>query len=310
MASAELAQVRTMWEELVASLAPKEDGSGPTIQDFRDGYEGLCARFTVPEDATFSDVDADGVPCIEARAAGAGDERTIIYFHGGGYVIGSAGGYKSIGAALSAAADGPVLLVDYRLAPEHPYPAAVEDALTVYRWVLAHGREPGQVVLAGDSAGGGLTAAALVAIKDAGLPAPAGGVPISPWCDLACTGGTMDSKAEVDPIVSRDMVTMLAGLYLGEQSAEQPHVSAIHADLQGLPPMYVLVGTAETLLDDARTLAERARAAGVELKYEEADDMYHVWPVFCSVLPEGQEAVERIGQFARERTAAGAAQVS
>lgn len=307
MASKELDRVRQMWEDLVASLAPK-DGKDATVEDFRREYENLCAHFEVPADAVFAEVDADGVPATVATGPTGSSERVVLYLHGGGYVIGTANGYRATGAALAEAADAQVFLLDYRLAPEHPFPAAVEDATAAYRWLMEQGHRPESIALAGDSAGGGLVAATLLALKAAGTPLPAAAVLMSPWTDLTISGESIDSRAEHDPIVSRDMLTLLAGLYLGEDDDPRtPTASPLHGDLTGLPPLFVLVGTSETLHDDARRFADKASAAGVDVTWEVGEDMYHVWPVFSSILPEGREALERIGRFVQERTAAGGA---
>ncbi|HEX4110603.1 MAG TPA: alpha/beta hydrolase [Solirubrobacteraceae bacterium] len=306
MPSSENAQARAMWEGLVASLAPKEDGSQPTIQDFRDGYEALCAQLEVPTDATYTDTTIGGVPVVEVQADGAGSDRTVLYAHGGGYVIGSAPGYKSFGAHLSRAADARVLLVDYRLAPEHPFPAAVQDATAVYRALLDQGVSPSQIVIAGDSAGGGLTVATLLALKDAGSPLPAAGVPLSPWTDIPGTGASVDANAELDPVVSREMLAMLGGLYAPGEHATHPHASPHYGDFSGLPPMLVFVGTEEVLHDDAVRLVEQASAAGVDAKLEVGEGMYHVWPCFAAFLPEARESIAKIGAFVGQHTGAGA----
>ncbi|MGH7398349.1 MAG: alpha/beta hydrolase [Candidatus Rokuibacteriota bacterium] len=228
--------------------------------------------------------------------------RVVLYLHGGGYVIGSPRSHRHLAAAIARAAATDALLLDYRLAPEHPYPAAVDDATAAYRWLLDQGVAPERIVIAGDSAGGGLTVAALLALREARVPLPAGGVCISPWVDLTCSGESYRTKAEVDPIVRRAGVEEMAKAYLGTTPPRSPMASPLFADLRGLPPLLIHVGGDEILLDDAVQLAERARAAGVEATLEVYDRMIHVWHWFLPMLDEAQAAVEAIGRFTRART--------
>jgi phosphinothricin tripeptide acetyl hydrolase len=226
----------------------------------------------------------------------------VLYLHGGGYVIGSPRSHRHLAAAIAGAAAARALLLDYRLAPEHPYPAALEDATAAYRWLLAQGIAPGRVVIAGDSAGGGLTVATLLALREAGVPLPAAGVCISPWVDLTCGGSSYVSKADADPIVQRAGVEQMARAYLGSTAPREPLASPLFADLRGLPPLLIHVGSEEVLLDDSVQLAERARAAGVDTTLEVYERMIHVWHWFLPMLDEAQTAVEAIGRFARRHT--------
>jgi acetyl esterase/lipase len=224
----------------------------------------------------------------------------MLYLHGGGYVIGSITTHRELAGRLSRAAAARVLIIDYRLAPEHPYPAAVEDATTAYRWLLQNGAMPARTVIAGDSAGGGLTVATLLALRDAGEPLPAAGVCLSPWTDMEGIGESMRTKAGVDPIVQRAGLLHFADLYLHGADPRSPLAAPLYANLQGLPPLLIQVGTRETLLDDATRLATRAQAEGVEVTLEPWEDMIHVWQLFAPLLPEGQQAIERIGEYVRQ----------
>ncbi len=264
------------------------------------GHPGARA----PDDTLVEPVVADGVPCEWIAAPGVATDRAVLYLHGGAYTAGSLNTHRLHVANLSAACGARVLNVDYRLAPEHPHPAAVDDALTAYRWLLAGGLEPSRVVLAGDSAGGGLTAAALVAIRDAGVPTPAGGALISPWADLTMTAATYESRADVDPMVSLESLTPSAEAYLAGTDPTAPTASAVHADLSGLPPLLIHVGDHEVLLDDSVLLAERARAAGVDVELWVAPEMIHVWHAFAGLVPEGAEAMAAMGAWIRARLAA------
>jgi epsilon-lactone hydrolase len=267
----------------------------------RARLESMSGLMPLPEDLVRAPVSAGGVPSEWVTAPGARPDRVIVYLHGGGYVIGSINTHRDHAGRLSRAARARVLNVDYRLAPEHPHPAAVDDATAAYRWALAQGLDARGLAVAGDSAGGGLTVATLVALRDAGVPLPAAGVCLSPWIDLEGLGESMVSKADLDPMVQADGLRKMAALYLGSHHPRTPLAAPLYADLRGLPPLLVQVGTAETLLDDSIRLAERARAADVHVSLEQWDDMIHVFQCFAAILPEAQQAIERIGEFLRAR---------
>jgi monoterpene epsilon-lactone hydrolase len=247
-------------------------------------------------------VSAGGVDAEWIAAPGAADDRYVLYLHGGGYVIGSIKTHRDLMARISRAAKAKVLALNYRLAPEHPFPAAVDDAVAGYKWLLSQGAKPSRIVVAGDSAGGGLTAATLVAIKDQKLPTPAAGVLLSPWVDLEGLGDSMKTRAEVDPAVQKDGLVGMAQSYLQGKDAKTPLAAPLYADLKGLPPLLIQVGDAETLLDDSNRLNDRAKAAGIQTKLEVWPEMIHVWQLFASFLPEGQQAIEGIGKFVVEHT--------
>jgi len=272
------------------------------LQAVRAGFEQMGAMFPVPKDVKCEPVKAGSVKAEWVTAPGAAADRAILYFHGGGYVIGSINTHRAMVAELSRAAKARVLIIDYRLAPEYPHPAAVDDATEAYRWLLAQGLSPKRIAVAGDSAGGGLTVAALVALRDKGEKLPAAGACLSPWVDLEGIGESMTSKASLDPMVKKDGLLQLAGLYLGGKDPRTPLAAPLYANLSGLPPLLVVAGTSETLLDDASRLAERARKAGVDVTYEPAEGMIHVWQLFAPMLDEGKESIDRIGRFIRERT--------
>jgi monoterpene epsilon-lactone hydrolase len=284
--------------DMLASLPRPGAGS---IQEIRAGMEALSAGFTPPPDAVIEAVSAGGVRAAWVRTPESVDDRVVLYLHGGGYVCGSIDTHRDLAIRLSRAARARVLLIDYRLAPEHPHPAAVEDATAAYRWLLACGINPRRLVIAGDSAGGGLTVAMLVALRDAKQPLPAAAVCLSPWVDLEGIGESMQTRAALDPMVQREPLLQMAAHYLAGQSPRTPLAAPLYADLSGLPALLIQVGTAETLLDDSTRLAERARKVGVDVTLEPWDDMIHVWQAFAALLPEGQQAIERIGEFIRQR---------
>lgn len=275
-----------------------------TLAERRQGFEALAAKFPLAPDTLCADVEAAGVPASWITAPHARAECVVLYLHGGGYVIGSRTTHRDLAGRLSRAAAARVLLLDYRLAPEHPYPAAVDDTVAAYRWLLRQGVDPARLVIAGDSAGGGLTVAALVALRDAGDPLPAAGVCLSPWIDLEGLGDSMTGKASVDPIVQLPGLQWFAGQYLNGADPRSPLAAPLYADLHGLPPLLVHVGTAETLLDDATRLATRAEAAGVPVTLEAWEEMIHVWHLFAAMLPEGQQAIERVGAYIQQHLAA------
>jgi monoterpene epsilon-lactone hydrolase len=266
----------------------------------RAGMERISEH--VARDVTCEAVDAGGVPAEWIAAPGAIADRVIFYLHGGGYVLGSINTHRAMIARIARVSNARALAIDYRLAPEHPFPAAVEDATGAYKWLLAQGIKPAKIVIAGDSAGGGLALATLIALRDAKQPLPAGCVPISPWTDLEGTGESIRSKAAKDPMVQQDNLAGSAKQYIGNADPKNPLVSPLHADYRGMPPMLIHVGEAEILLDDATRVAERAKQAGVEVQLEVWDDMIHVWHVFAKILPEGQQAIDKIGKFVIART--------
>jgi phosphinothricin tripeptide acetyl hydrolase len=283
-----------------------------TFDELRQEYDKAERAFPLAPDVDVTPVVVRGVDAEWLRQR-AGLESVVLYLHGGGYVIGSPRSHRHLAAAIATAAGGSALLPHYRRAPEHPFPAAVDDAVAAYRWLIEDdGVRPGSIVIAGDSAGGGLTVATLLALRDAHVALPAAGACLSPWTDLTCSLPSHTTLAAVDPIVETSMVNRMASAYLGTADARTPLASPLHADLAALPPLLIQVGSDEVLLDDATELAARARAAGVDVTLEVWDAMIHVWQWFLPMLDEAQAAVDRIGAFVRAHTrgAAMPAQVS
>jgi monoterpene epsilon-lactone hydrolase len=282
--------------EHLAKLPPSDT---LTVEQRRRQYDRAEKVFPTPPDVKVESVAAPERPGLWLTPPGARGDSVVLYLHGGGYVIGSPLSHRHLAAAVARAAGMPALLLDYRLAPEHPFPAALEDTVAAYEWLLSRGIAPERVVIAGDSAGGGLTVAALLALRDRDLPMPAGGVCISPWVDLTCSGASYTTKAAADPIVTRASVAGLAKMYVGDGDPTRPLVSPLYADLRRLPPLLVQVGSDEVLLDDARGLGERARAAGVDVTVQEWPAMIHVWHWFLGMLDEADQAIAVIGEFVR-----------
>jgi epsilon-lactone hydrolase len=288
--------------QAVLDLLDSIDLGALTLQERRAFMEAAGAP--PPEGTTIDPVDVGGAPAEWVTAAGVTGERAVLFLHGGAYHLGSPATLRRLLALVSGAAQARVLSAGYRLAPEHPFPAAVHDALAAYRWLLARGLATRQIAIAGNSAGGGLALAALVALRDAGQPMPAAAVAISPWTDMEMAGDSRRTRAAADRMITPDGLTEAAGWYLAGQDPRHPYASPVHADLRGLPPILIHVGDAEILLDDSVRFAARARAADVEVTLEVWDDMPHCWHTFAGLLPEADQAIERIGRWLRERTAA------
>jgi acetyl esterase/lipase len=291
MASEELATVR----ELLGAV----DLGALTIAERRAATESVAAQ--PPPGTTVEPADAGGVPAEWVIAAGVAAGRVLLYLHGGAYQIGSPATLRHMIALISGAARARVLSIDYRLAPEHPFPAAVDDALAAYRSLVRGGTDPGSIAIAGDSAGGGLALATLVALRDAGDPLPAAAVALSPWTDLALTGDSLRTRAGVDVMLKPDGMHETAATYLAGADPRHPHASPLYADLHGLPPILIHVGDAELILDDSTRFAASARAAGVDITLEVWDEMPHVWHAFAGLLPESDQAIRRIGDWLRAR---------
>ncbi len=274
-------------------LGSVDPAAGPAV--LRQAVEDI---FADPQADSGVPVDAGGVPAEWLPEAAAAGDRIVLYLHGGGYVLGSIDSHRHLIQRIALVAEGSALALDYRRAPEHPHPAAVEDAVAAYRWLLAEGHEPSRLIIAGDSSGGGLTVATLVALRDSGAPLPAAGVCISPWVDLECAGESMTARA-ADDWNSRELSLPLAQLYLDGLDPRTPLAAPLYANLSDLPPLFIQVGTAEVLYDDATRLAARARAAGVAATLDPCEDMFHDWHLFPDELPDAQEAIARLGKFAR-----------
>ncbi|RCW81554.1 alpha/beta hydrolase [Phyllobacterium bourgognense] len=230
-------------------------------------------------------------------APGSDTTRTLLFFHGGGYCSGSIQSHRRMVAETGRAAGVRTLALGYRLAPENPFPAALDDALAAFEFLLAQGVPSAAIVIGGDSAGGGLTLATMIRLRDAGRPLPGCAWLVSPWIDLDMTGASMDEKAAIDPLIHRDYLEELAGAYLGGTSASEPLVSPLHADLAGLPPILIQVGSAETLLDDAVRIARRLGAVDIATNLEIWPHMIHAWHLWAARLTSGREAIASAGAF-------------
>lgn len=290
-------------DSLVTLLRARPGPATSDVAEVRARFEKMAVFLGGAPDAKCETVDADGVPAEWVAAPGCDPGRAVLYLHGGGYAIGSITTHRRLAYDISAACGARILVIDYRLAPEHPFPAAVDDAATAWRWLLRQGFTPERLAIAGDSAGGGLTLATLVNLRDLKLGLPACAVAISPWVDLEGLGTSMTARSAQDPMVQKDGLLWMAGMYLAGKEARTPLAAPIHADLKGLPPILVQVGSAETLLDDSTRIAERLHAAGVAVRLSVWPNMLHVFPLFAPILSEGRDGCREIGGFIRDRMA-------
>lgn len=259
-----------------------------------------------PRGVRVTTTDAGGIPAEWVVAPEAVEGRIILYFHGGGYASGSPASARDLVWRLSAAARARALVLDYRLAPEHPFPAAIEDGTAAYRHLLSTGVAPASIAFAGDSAGGGLALGTLVKLRDEGAPLPAAVCAFSPWTDLAITGASAESNREADPMIRLEAIRATVPWYLGSTPATEPHASPLYADHHHLPPTLLHVGSTEVLLDDSVRLAERMKAANVDVTLKIWPDMPHVFQGFALFLPEARQAILEAGQFIEARVRPGA----
>jgi monoterpene epsilon-lactone hydrolase len=296
-------QALALWQEMAAAMAPTDPALPPTPDELRRAYDAWAHNhFPPPADLVLEPLDdVAGVSGLWARIDGKQCTRTVLYFHGGGYMIASAKGYANTAADLARSAEAKVLLVDYRLAPENPFPAAVDDALAAYQWLSAR-QDPSTIVFAGDSAGGGLVASLLINLRDRGEALPAAGVCISAWFDMTLSSESITTKASVDPVMSSEMLQGMAAGYLQGAPADSPLASPLHADLSGLPPLLVMTGTWDSLTDDSTRFAAKAAEAGVDVTLEVFEEMYHCWHIMTPVLAQSRSAMDIIGQFCRQHT--------
>jgi monoterpene epsilon-lactone hydrolase len=251
----------------------------------------------LPEDVTVTAAALGGIPTAEITVDGIEPSHVVLYFHGGVYVIGDAFLAADLASQVGRRTGAKVISVDYRLAPEHPYPAAVDDALAAYEALLHNGTSPSDIVFAGESAGGGLAVVTMVNARDHGVPLPAGAYVMSPYADLTLAGTTMETKREVDPLFTRELLQARVTDYTAGQDASLGLISPIFADLSGLPPLMIQAGSHELLLDDAVRLAGQAAAADVEVVLDITPGVPHVFQAYSAILDEAAAALDRAGRF-------------
>lgn len=286
----------------VDALLRQPSPAPSSVEDLRAGFRALMATMIVPEGITTGPATLGPRPALLVEPIAGRRGGTILYFHGGANVIGSPETALSLTANLVVRTGMRAISVDYRLAPEHPFPAGIEDALAAYRALLDDGTDPATVAFAGDSAGGGLSVTTCLAARDAGLPRPAAIVAFSPGLDQTRTGASMDTKAGLDPIFTRESLGSVSAHYLAGQHPNQPLLSpAVRADLTGFPPILLQAGTNEVLLDDSTRFAARARDAGVDVILDITADVPHVFQSYAGVLDEADEALDRAALFLKQK---------
>ncbi len=294
----DLAMPSKEFEALLEAIKSRPVPTGLSMQERRANFEAM-PRPSLADDVRYERVEAGGVPGEWITVPESRETRVVYYLHGGGYVLGSVSTHRELISRLARVMGARALAIDYRLASEHPFPAAVDDAVAGYRWLLSTGVDPAGVVIGGDSAGGGLVVACLVALRDAGDRLPAAGICLSPWVDMEAIGESMTAKPEAERMMLREGLLEMAKAYLGGADPRTPLAAPLYADLRGLPPLLIQVSKDEELYSDATRLAEVAKAAGVETVLEPWEDMIHVWQFQAALIPEGREAIERIGEFVR-----------
>ncbi len=250
-----------------------------------------------PRSVRVDELDVDGLQSVSIMPAGADEKQVILHLHGGGYVTGSIGAYLMLCIPMAKSLRARIILPEYRLAPEHPFPAALDDALKAYRWLLAQGYAASDIVLSGDSAGGGLCLAAVQALRDAGEPLPGAVLCISPWTDLTQSSQSHVANVQSEVLLRTDMLRLWASYYAGAADLKNPLISPFFADFKGFPPMLILVDQGEILFDDARIVAERARAAGVDVALSVWEGLWHVWPIVGDLVPESGLAFDEMSRF-------------
>jgi epsilon-lactone hydrolase len=291
-----------MLQKLVSLLRERRLPADTPVAEQRAAMELAVAKIPLAQDVDVASGELAGRPVERFTPHNRRTAGTVLYFHGGGYVMGSLLTIRAMASYLCSAAGAEVITLDYRLAPEHPYPAAIDDAVAAYiELVDQEGISSDKIAFAGDSAGGGLVLATLISLRDRGRTLPAGGVCISPWTDLTLTAASIDRNAELDPQITREALTIMAGQYLAQTAATNPTASPVFANYEGLSPLLIQVGGAEGLVDDSHAVADQARRADVDVTLEVWPDMIHVWHAFVPRFPPAMEAWSRIAEWLHEK---------
>lgn len=295
----------TAFNSLVAMMRARPVVRDATIRDLRERFERMTPLLgETPKGVRIERKTLAGRNAERYTPVGAPSDAVVLFFHGGGYCIGSLSTHRSFAARLAEACGVTCVAFDYRLAPEHRFPGAVDDAVAAYRGLVREGYTASRIVIAGDSAGGGLTLAAIAALRDSGDAVPAAGVCLSPWTDLAMTGASIDSKAPDDPMLAPWELHAFVRHYLNGADPRNSLASPLYADYRGFPPLLIHAGDAEILRDDSARLAQRARDAGVEVTYLLEPEMVHVWHFFAALIPEGEAGLREVGQYVKEKLGA------
>ena len=298
MASPQSDIIKTLYSSWSAAAKDNPDRS---LEEMRAQFEHWGDITGEPGGVDYIEVDAGGVQAMWAIPKGAAADRVLLCCHGGGYVVGSMFTHRKRFGHIAKACDARALIIDYRRAPEYPHPAQVEDAVKAYQWLLREGFDPAHIATTGDSAGGALCTTVLLALRDQGVQLPAAALPMSPWYDMEISGESIRLNAHLDCIAKEETVRGMAESYLGETSPKEPLANPLYADLQGLPPIYIQVGSHEALLDDSTRFEARARSAGVDVRLDVFEEMQHVFQFLAGTAPEADEAVQRMADWLRPR---------
>ena len=292
--------VSTQLEQIINFLRAQQTSTVvPTLEESRANADQMGGSIQIPKNFTQEYLDINDVPVAWISGPDSQEEKVIVYLHGGAYIVGSITSSRALALKFSQISNTRILVIDYRLAPEHPFPAGLEDIISIYKWLIESEKiKPKNIIIAGASAGGGLTMATLLKLRDEGLPLPAAGITLSPWADLTCSSESFTEKADVDPWLTPDGLKYSANMYVDDNDPRNPYISTTFADFKDLPPLFIQVGTSEILLDDSLRLAENAKKAGVEVELDVWDDLFHVFVAFPS--PESQQATEKITNFIKK----------
>lgn len=299
---------KSLIRALLRNVVKPQADTSVSLRRQRMQIEAATLTIRSPRGLRVERTEIAGVPCRKLLPRDAQAERHLVYLHGGAYITGSSRSHAALAGHIGHAASATVWLLDYRLAPEHPFPAGRDDAVAVFRALLAQGIPANRISIAGDSAGGGLTLATTLALRDAGMPMPGALALISPWTDLTLSGASIVKKADVEPMLNAEWLDWAAAMYCGGDDDNagvlrtDPGISPVFADVSGFPPMIIHVGSDEILLDDATFLAQRAKRAGVAVTLREFDGLWHVFQAHVGVLPESDESIREMGEFLRRHT--------
>lgn len=268
------------------------------LNERRRRIDAIARRaIRVPRCATVTNISANGIPADWIVPNFYHPNRVVLYLHGGYYILFSPTTHRGLTGRIACAAEAQVLAIDYRLAPEHPFPSALEDAITAYKWLLSQGYESTNIAIGGDSAGGGLTLATATALRDQQQPMPGALFVLSPWTDLTFSGSSVRTRATRDPILNLEEGRQIAPLYHGNTAPTHPYISPVFADVKGFPPCFIQVGSEEILFDDAARMNEKMEKAGIVHWFETWEGMWHVFQAYAPYVPEAEEAIKRIGTF-------------
>ncbi len=301
-----LTQAMSGWADSLVNLVPVLTGSDKTtsMAQVRATYTAFQAQQPPPEGVRFEEVNMGGVPATLVQPEVRSSDIVLVYLHGGAYIVGEPAGYRGIGGNYAKLLGASVYIPDYRLAPEHPFPAAIDDGLRAYEWLLEQGIPAGKIAFAGESAGGAMVVSVMVAAKHKGLPLPAAGVAISPWANLEHTGASMTNREGLDPLNTKPLLDLLARTFLAGALPNHPLASPVFADVTGLPPILVQIGENELMLSDAIRLASHLADNRVRVNLEVWPRMPHAWHFFQSYLPEAEQALRESARFMSETVGA------